>query len=91
MKFEHVEVATRDEYKGAQEPVSFEWRERHYDVAQIVDRWYEGHIDSTRMPLVYFRVRTTESEQFILRYHELFRAWGLLVPDRETDARVEGP
>ena len=80
MEFEKVKVYTRDEYKGAQEPVAFVWRGRRYEVAEILDRWYEGRLDSTRFPLSYFKVRTGEGEVRILRYHEFFRAWGIRVP-----------
>ncbi len=82
MELERIEVLTRDEYKGAQEPVSFVWRGKRHDVDQIVDRWYEGHMDSTRMPMLYFRVRTRSGEIFILRYHEFFRSWSIVTHKR---------
>ncbi len=82
MEFETVEVTTRDEYKGAQEPVSFVWRGREYRIEQILDRWYEGRLDSTRMPLLYFKVQTQSGEKFLLRYHEFFRMWSILLPRR---------
>lgn len=77
MLFETIEVETRDEYKGSQEPVSFVWRGERHRVDQIVDRWYEGRIDSTRMPMLYFRVKTQTGQILILRYHEFFRAWSI--------------
>ena len=80
MKFERVEVSTRDEYKGAQEPLLFNWRGNNYRIVQILDRWYEGRLDSARFPLLYFKVETESGEVFILRYHEFFRAWSIRVP-----------
>jgi hypothetical protein len=77
MEFETIEVSTHDEYRGAQEPVSFVWRGKKYNVEQIVDRWYEGRIDSTRMPMLYFRVKTQPGELFLIRYHEFFRVWSI--------------
>ena len=79
MEFESIEVSTRDQYKGAQEPVFFVWRGKELHVEQIVDRWYEGRIDSTRMPMLYFRVKTQLGEIFLIRYHEFFRAWSIRV------------
>jgi len=79
MVFETIEVSTRDEYRGTQEPVSFEWHGKKYSVEQIVDRWYEGRIDSTRMPMLYFRVKTRSGEIFLIRYHEFFQAWSIRV------------
>lgn len=80
MHFEVVEVRTRDAYRGAQEPLRFVWRKRPYEIAQVLDRWIEGRMDSTRMPLRYFRVSTPGGENFILRFHEYFRTWSILVP-----------
>lgn len=79
MKIDRVTVHTRDAYQEAQDPIAFEWEGHHYRVAQILDRWYEGYPDSTRMPLRYFKVRTEEGVEFLLRYHPFFRAWGLIL------------
>ncbi len=79
MEFERIEVSTRDQYKGAQEPVSFVWRGKEHHVEQVVNRWYEGRIDSTRMPMLYFRVKTRSGEIFLIRRHEFFRAWSIRV------------
>ncbi|MFZ2446111.1 MAG: DUF6504 family protein [Syntrophobacteraceae bacterium] len=81
MEFEIVEVKTRDEYRGAQEPLAFLWRGTEYRIEQVVDRWYEGRLDSTRMPMLYFRVRAGSGELFILRHHEFFRTWSIRVPE----------
>jgi hypothetical protein len=80
MELELVTVFTRDEYREAQEPIGFIWREKRYEIAQVVDRWYEGHKDPTRMPLRYFKVKTSDGDVFILRYHEFFRTWSILIP-----------
>ncbi|MGC9964040.1 MAG: DUF6504 family protein [Syntrophobacteraceae bacterium] len=79
MEFESIDVLTRDEYREAQQPVSFVWRGKKHQVERIVDRWYEGQVDSTRMPMLYFRVQTRSGEIFLIRYHEFFRAWSIRV------------
>jgi hypothetical protein len=86
MQFERITVFTRDEYREAQEPYGFEWRDRRFEIASILDRWYEGHLDAKRMPLRYFKVKTSDGGQYILRYHERFRAWSILAPDRLAEA-----
>jgi hypothetical protein len=83
VEFERITVFTRDAYRGAQEPLRFCWREQWFDVERVLDRWYEGRMDSTRLPLRYFRVETSAGVQWILRYHEFFDAWSLLLPARE--------
>ncbi len=79
MQFERIEVLTSDEYKAPQQPVSFVWRGKEHYVDRIVDTWYEGQIDSARMPMLYFRVNTRSGEIFLIRYHEFFCAWSIRV------------
>ena len=85
MELERIEVQTRDEYREAQEPTHFQWRGRNFGVARILDRWYEGFADPTRLPLRYFKVETSDGEMFLLRYHEFFKAWSIVVPKDETE------
>jgi len=80
MKLERITVTTRDGYRGSQDPTGFQWRGSTFVIEEIVDRWYEGRLDSTRVPMRYFRVRTDEGTLFVLRHHELFEAWSLVVP-----------
>jgi hypothetical protein len=84
MTFEPIDVTTRDEYRAAQEPLGFTWRGRRFEIVEIIDRWYEGHLDSTRLPLLYFRVKIPDGTVRIIRYHELFRAWAIVVPREEA-------
>ncbi|MDR3569276.1 MAG: hypothetical protein P4L43_14705 [Syntrophobacteraceae bacterium] len=79
MEYEKIEVSTRDEYKGAQEPLSFVWRGEKRFISQIVDRWYEAGVDPTRMVMLYFRVKTRSGEIFLIRYHEFSRAWSIVL------------
>ncbi|SMC23576.1 hypothetical protein SAMN02746041_01771 [Desulfacinum hydrothermale DSM 13146] len=84
MRFERIQVETRDDYRGAQEPIAFVWRDETHRVERVEDRWYEGYLDARRVPMRYYRVRTLSGRRFILRYHELFDAWSLRVPPKET-------
>lgn len=89
MQFDLITVWTRDEYRDAQEPLGFEWRGKRFEIVRIVDRWYEGYLDPTRMPLRYFRVESIEGCLYVLRFHELFRAWSLLVTVEMMDNSSE--
>jgi hypothetical protein len=89
MQFEQITVCTRDEYRDAQEPLSFEWHRKRFKIARIVDRWYEGYLDPRRMPLRYFKVETTEGRQYLIRFHELFQAWSLLLTGEEMENGLE--
>jgi len=90
MQFERIAVLTRDQYREAEEPYGFEWRDQRFEIASILDRWYEGHLEAKRMPLRYFKVKTRDGGQYILRYHELFRSWSILVPTRLSETEENG-
>jgi hypothetical protein len=81
MRLERISVSCREHFQAQQEPTAFHWRGRDYLIENIVDRWYEGHVDPQRVPLRYFRVETSSGERFILRYNELFGAWALVAPE----------
>lgn len=83
MRLERIAVTTRDQYCGAQEPTALEWRGRRYRVVAVEDRWYEGFIAAHRVPMRYYRVLVDTGERFVVRYHELFDAWSIVVPRRE--------
>jgi hypothetical protein len=79
MHFERVSVTCREEYRAQQEPRAFVWRGREYRIEAVVDRWYHGSEASQRVPMRYYRVATEEGSRYILRYHELFDAWSIMI------------
>ena len=83
MRLERITVSTRDEYCGAQQPEALEWRGRRYRVVSVEDRWYEGFAASHRVPMRYYRLLVDTGERFLVRYHELFDAWSIVVPPSE--------
>ncbi len=92
MKFERITVSCREQYRAQQEPTGFSWRGVDYRIRTIVDRWYEGQLSRQRVPQRYYRVVTDDGRRFILRYNELFDAWGLLIPEgQEPDPHREDP
>lgn len=83
MRFERIEVQTRDGYRTAQEPRGLTWRGRRFEIAEVVDRWYEGYVGPRRVPMRYFKVRTGEGQVLVVRYHEVFDAWSILVSEND--------
>jgi len=75
--YERVEVECYSGYKANERPVAFTYRGVRYDIAAIVDRWYEGGIEPGRPQLDYFKVRSSDGQEFFLRYSALFDAWSL--------------
>ena len=75
--YERIHVECYSGCKANERPTAFTYRGHRHNVAEIIDRWYEGGLDPTRPVIDYFKVKTTDSQVFILRYLSLFDAWSI--------------
>lgn len=75
MQYEPVEVECYSGYMVNERPTAFTCQGRRREVAEIIDRWYEGGLDATRPAVNYYKVKTAGGSTFILRYLSLFNAW----------------
>ena len=50
-------------HRANERPRSFELDEKIYEIASVEDRWYEPDAE-------YFKVRTTDSKTYLLRYEQ---------------------
>jgi hypothetical protein len=75
MDYEEIQVQFYSGYKAIARPMVFEYQGRRQEVEEILDRWYEGGIDARRPEINYFKVRTSEGEIFLLRYHSVTDTW----------------
>jgi hypothetical protein len=65
-----------DEY-----PIAFVHKNRRWEIEEIIDRWYEGGIDSSKTSVRYFKVRTAEGRRFLLRHEPPSGLWyGFQIP-----------
>ena len=81
MKFEIIDISAYSGYKHNERPVSFRFQGKDYKVVEIIDRWYEGSLESGKPNLNYFKVRAENAEEYILRYNSLFDKWSVLIND----------
>jgi hypothetical protein len=79
MDYEAVDVKCYSGYKSSERPVSFTFQNRNREVSKIVDRWYEGGCEANQPTLDYFKIYTTDGEEFVLRYNSFFDAWWILL------------
>ena len=77
MLWDQITAECYSGHKANERPVSFTFQGRHWEVAEIVDRWYEGGIEPGRPEVNYFKVRTTEGNVFLLRYLTVLDAWSI--------------
>jgi len=82
MLYERIEVECYSGYRVNERPAAFTVQRRRWEVAEIIDRWYEGGLRPNQPPLDYFKVRTTEGSVFLLRYNSLYDAWAIRIPPK---------
>ena len=75
--FEEIQVECYSGYKAEESPRAFIHSGRRYEIAEILDRWYEGDLDPTALRHDYFKVKTTEGEVFLIRHTPRFQSWTL--------------
>lgn len=75
MEYERIRVECHSGYKANEYPIAFTFQGRRWDVTEILDRWYEGGVESERLAIDYFRVKTSEDKVFILMYAGHLDEW----------------
>ena len=86
MPYEKIPVECYSGYRANERPTAFSFRGRRWEVAEIVDRWYEGGLQPGRPQVNHFKVRTAEGTLFLLRYLSLLDAWSIWFEESETQA-----
>ncbi len=77
--YEPVQVECYSGYKSNERPIAFTSQRCRQEVSEILDRWYEGSIDTSRPQIDYFKARTSDGQVFLLRYLSLFDVWSARV------------
>jgi hypothetical protein len=76
--YERIVAECYSGYKANERPIAFTFQRRRREVAEIIDRWYEGGLQAANPHVSYFRVRTADGDVFLLRYLSLFDDWSIL-------------
>ena len=50
---------------------------RQYVISDVLDRWYEGAVDSEGGTIDYFKIRTEDGHIFFLRHDRERDVWGV--------------
>jgi hypothetical protein len=77
MPYEQISVECYSGYKADERPVAFTFQGQRREIAEIIDRWYEGGLETECPAANYFKVKTTEGNVFLLRYLSHFDAWSI--------------
>ncbi len=75
IEFEKTQVEYHSGYKASEYPLAFVYQDRRLEVAEIVDRWYEGGLDPEKPVINYFKIRLDDGRIFILKYAARLDQW----------------
>ncbi|MGA2973796.1 MAG: DUF6504 family protein [Spirochaetia bacterium] len=78
IRFVPVQVQSYSGYRSDEAPRSFIWNNRRYEIVEIIDRWYQANRDPAVPTSDYFKVRTSDSLQYIIRLDRQSSEWYLM-------------
>lgn len=77
--YKEIQVECYSGFKANERPVAFTYQGERRIIEEIVDRWYDGGLDSGRSVIDYFKVRTADGKVYLLRYQSELDAWSLSI------------
>ena len=80
-----VDVECYSGYKADEYPVSFSFNNFRFGIKEITDRWHQAGRDPEIPAADYFKVRTTDNKQFILKHEHSSDRWFLWVKGEGID------
>jgi hypothetical protein len=81
-EFETVQVECYAGYKAKEVPREFTYQDRRYKILEVIDRWYEGGVEFGSPQLDYYKVKTDDNREYIIRYNHQTDVWSLFLPVR---------
>jgi hypothetical protein len=85
IEFRRITVECHSGSRLDEYPIAFNHKNRRWEIREIIDRWYEGGIDSSKTVIRYFRVRTAGGRQFLLRHEPHSGLWYGLMMSGDVD------
>ncbi len=74
-----IDVESYSGYNANESPRAFMLRGTRYVVSEVTDRWYDGGIERGSPIMNYFKVRTEDGREFLLRLDTSSSQWSLCV------------
>ncbi len=63
-----IEVECHSGYKADEYPKYFSRDDKRYEIREITDRWYQGETNPEFPASNYFKVETTNGDQYIIKH-----------------------
>jgi hypothetical protein len=77
--YTEIDVECYSGFKANERPVAFTYQGQRLEIQEIIDRWYEGDLDSSRPVIDYFKVKAADGKVYFLRYQSELDAWSLCI------------
>jgi hypothetical protein len=77
LDYKTIQVECYSGYKADERPIAFTYQGERREIQEIVDRWYEGGLDSSKPIIDYFKVRALDGNIYLLRFQRELDAWSL--------------
>jgi hypothetical protein len=81
---EKIDVESYCGHKPDESPRAFRLRGIRHAIGEVTDRWYEGRLERASPILSYFKVRTEDGGEFLLRHDPSNNEWRLCVRTPHT-------
>lgn len=81
MKLIPVIVRTYSGYKADERPTSIVQENAEFIVEEVTDRWYQGDLNPEFPPADYFRVKTSDTMELIIKHDLRSDSWYLCIQD----------
>jgi hypothetical protein len=75
---EKIGVESYSGYKLHESPSAFTFKGIRHTVDKILDQWYEGGIRADAPIINYFKIRTDDGLEYIIRYDSSLDEWHLV-------------
>ncbi len=76
---EKISVESYSGYKLHEIPRAFTFGGKRYIVEEVIDRWYEGGLESDAPIINYFRVLADDGKEYLIRYDTYHDEWTMVI------------
>lgn len=76
-------------FNADETPKCFMWKGTRHEVSRVIDRWYQWDSEQKHPVSDYFKIETTDGEQYILKHELEHNKWYLCMPGSLCDQEEE--
>ncbi|PWD97719.1 cytoplasmic protein [Marinilabilia rubra] len=74
-----IKVKCYSGHKADETPLSFIFHDMKFEIIEVTDRWYQAEYSPNTQPANYFKVKTKDRKNFMIKHQKNTDEWFLLV------------